>query len=357
MTKKIVSFPHLGNYYIPISYIFNKLTDCEIMVPNPITKKTIELGIKNSPDFVCIPFKYNLGNFIESLERGANVLVQAGGGCRYGYYAEVQEQILKDLGYNFSFFCLTSNDKNIFTHSYSIFKHLNKKLSIARYLYYLLLTFKMIHYMDKLDIYIRSNMGFEVIPNSFNKLRKEMLNEFKVTKNFKHLKSIYKRYWKSFHNIKIDKPRDCLKIGIIGELYTSMEPFSSYYIERSLANMKVEVTRYTDVTYLLITKRFNTKKLLRKCGKYCVYPIGADGMDNIARAKTLAEKGYDGIIHIKPFGCTPEIGAMLILQKISTDYKIPIIYFTFDSHTSFEGINTRLEAFYDMIKMRREHHD
>lgn len=32
-----------------------------------------------SPDFVCVPFKYNLGNFIETLDNGANILVQAGG--------------------------------------------------------------------------------------------------------------------------------------------------------------------------------------------------------------------------------------------------------------------------------------
>ena len=36
------------------------------------------------------------------LNNGANILLQAAGGCRYGYYAELQEQILKDLNYNFT---------------------------------------------------------------------------------------------------------------------------------------------------------------------------------------------------------------------------------------------------------------
>ena len=62
--------------------------------------------------FVCVPFKYNLGNYIEALESGANVLIQAGGGCRYGYYAEVQEQILRDLGYKFEFVKLMSGKVN-----------------------------------------------------------------------------------------------------------------------------------------------------------------------------------------------------------------------------------------------------
>ena len=89
MNKKI-TFPHIGNYYIPISYLISKATRQEVIVPPPITKKTINLGSKYSPDYVCVPFKYNLGNFIESLELGADTIFQAGGGCRYGYYAELQ---------------------------------------------------------------------------------------------------------------------------------------------------------------------------------------------------------------------------------------------------------------------------
>ena len=46
-----------------------------------------------------MPFKYTLGCFIEALDRGAEVIVQAGGGCRLGFYGEVQEAILRDLGY------------------------------------------------------------------------------------------------------------------------------------------------------------------------------------------------------------------------------------------------------------------
>ena len=39
---------------------------------------------------------------------GANTLIQMGGGCRYGYYYELQDRILKDLGYNFKYYNLVS---------------------------------------------------------------------------------------------------------------------------------------------------------------------------------------------------------------------------------------------------------
>ena len=99
--RKVISFPHLGYYHIVFKYFLSNACRCDVVVPPVSTKRTIELGAKYSPDFVCVPFKYNLGNYIEALEKGANVLLQAGGGCRYGYYAELEEKILIDLGYDF----------------------------------------------------------------------------------------------------------------------------------------------------------------------------------------------------------------------------------------------------------------
>ena len=124
--NKIISFPHLGNYAVPISFVLRHLTNYEVKASPPITKKTIEIGSKYAPDSACVPFKYNLGNFIESLENGANIIIQAGGGCRYGYYSEVQEKILKDLGYNFQFINLIDSDHLKVMEVYKTFKKMNK---------------------------------------------------------------------------------------------------------------------------------------------------------------------------------------------------------------------------------------
>ena len=62
--NNVISFPHLGDYYIPISYLVKKITNTKVIIPPKITKKTITLGAKYSPDYVCVPFKYNLGNYI-----------------------------------------------------------------------------------------------------------------------------------------------------------------------------------------------------------------------------------------------------------------------------------------------------
>ena len=353
MNNRVISFPNLANYDVPIKFLLEHLIDGKIVKSPAMTKKTLELGSKYSPDYVCLPFKYNLGNFIESLESGANVLIQAGGGCRFGYYSELQKKILEDLGYKFEFFSLTDDDVNGIGSIYKTLRRLQPNLSKIKYFYYLCLMMLMVTYMDKLDIYIRKNIGFEINKGNFDRTLKSMLKSFSKTTGFFDLFKKYRKYKRRFKDITLDKPKNCLKIGVVGELYTSMEQFSSYYIEKELANMNIEVTRFTNATYLLVTKRLQEKRLLRIAKKYCKYPIGADGMDNVARAKILIDKGYDGIIHIKPFGCTPEIGAMKMLQNLCDDEGVPIMFITFDSQTSEIGIKTRLEAFYDMLMMRR----
>lgn len=353
MKEEIISFPHLGSYYVPISYLLSNVLNCKIMCPNKITKKTLELGSKYSPNFVCIPFKYNLGNYIESLEKGATILIQAGGGCRYGYYHEVQEKILRDLGYDFKFYSVVDVDKFEIKYMYNILRKINPKLSFFKFIKYGLLSFIMIIYMDKIDVIIRKNIGFECKKNSFKNNKDLMLKDFYKSKNIIELTIKYFRWKKIFKNISINKPDKPIRIGIIGELYTAMEPFSTYFLEEELAKMNIEITRFTDASYLLFKKAFKTKRMLKKLKNRCKYTIGADGMDNVYRAKYLIENKFDGIIHTKPFGCTPEIGAIPIIDKVCKEAKMPIIYFSFDEQTSEVGIKTRLEAFYDMLINKR----
>lgn len=353
--NNIISFPHMGNYYIPINYLIKNITKCKVMISPQTTKKTIELGSRYSPDYVCAPFKYNLGNYIESLDKGANILLQAGGGCRYGYYAELQEQILKDLDYDFTFINFMENNHVSIKKIYQFARELNPELNIFKFIYYGLNTMLMIIIMDKLGKYKRENIGFEQQKNTYKEAEENFLNELKnFNKSPLHLLKVYCKYNKINKNIKTNKPKNPIRIAVVGELYSIMEPFSSNDIEIKLANFGIEVHRFTTLTYLLFQKKFNLKRLLRKGKKYIKYTLGADATESVVLSYELAKQNYDGIVHIKSFGCTPELNAMTILEKISNDYEIPIIYFSFDSNDSTVAVETRIEAFYDMLLQKRE---
>ena len=200
--NNIISFPHLGNYYHPISKLLSLLTKDKIIPAPPITKKTLELGTKYAPDTVCIPFKYNLGNFIETLDKGATVLFQAGGGCRYRYYAEVQETILKDLGYNFTMYQIMEKDHLRFSELYNTMLKLNPYLTRRKLIKEIINTLLYIYYLDKIDIYIRKRVGFEKNKNSFKKTKDNFIKKANKENSIKTKKITYyiTSWWNNFTN-------------------------------------------------------------------------------------------------------------------------------------------------------------
>lgn len=345
-----ISYPQIGSYSVPIYYLLTHILKNEIVKPREISSKTLELGSKYSPDFVCAPFKYTLGTMIESLEDGADILIQLGGGCRYGYYHELQEQILKDLGYHFTMINLISGgNKNSIL---KILKEYPIELKKNKIIQTLLITKKMIIYMDKIDAYIRENRCYEEYRGDFNRLRKRMLVEFSKCKGYFHLRRIYKKYLRKMKELPKRKVKKKIRVGVIGELYTLMEPYANENIEQLLNDRGIEVKRYTNVTYLLFQKKRLVKKYLKNF--FIKYRMGADALDNIHHTKELCENGYDGIIHIKSSFCTPEIAAMPIIESVAQKYQVPVLFFSMDMNTSETGFLTRIEAFCDMLEMRKQ---
>ena len=162
-----------------------------------------------------MPFKYNLGNFIESLDKGANILIQAGGGCRYGYYSEIQEKILKDLGYEFKMYNLMDTSKFSFKYIYRTAKEIDENIKLHKLIYYGTLSVLMMIFMDLIDEDIRKNIGFEIEKGSFKKEKEKMLNDFSKSKGFISLIRNFIKYKKKIKNIPIDKDENRIKIGII----------------------------------------------------------------------------------------------------------------------------------------------
>lgn len=348
----VFSFPHMGNYCIVFKALIETLFPGQrVIVAPPITHRTLELGARYSPDYVCSPFKFNMGNFIESLEAGANVLIQTGMGCRYGYYGEVQEQILKDLGYDFTFLCF-SRDHARPEQIVRAVKELGCPFSTPKIISALMLAVERIRIIDKVEHFMRENIGFEAIQGSFEAIQKKLLKEIVQANSIFQLRQLRMKYWDAVCKIPLKKQDELLRVGMVGELYTLMEPFSNFYLEKQLAKRNIAVSRDMSISFLMFGKR--DKISLKKSHGYLKYTVGANGVDSVSQSKRYAEEGYDGILHIKSFGCIPELNAMPSLIRLEHDYSIPILHMSFDAHTSETGVETRLEAFADMISMRRE---
>jgi len=352
MSKNLViSFPHMGAYHVPISAFLQRLfPEAQVRPAPPITRETAALGQRHSPDFICEPFKYNMGNFIQALDAGANVLFQTGMGCRYGYYGELQEQILRDLGYAFQFLCL-SRDRAKPWAVYEALGQLGSPRSAPQMAHILLVAAEGIRAMDKLAGYIREHLGFVKSPADMLSEYEQFLTELKQARTAAQVHALARRCGKRLRAMPINRPHTPLRVGIVGDLYTVMEPFSNFDIERKLAARGIAVSRKMGVSFLLFGEA--ERRRLQAAQGYLRHPVGANGLDSVAQSVQYASLGYDGVIHIKSFGCTPELNAIPALHRISRDLGIPMLHISFDTHSSETGLDTRLEAFIDMMEMRR----
>lgn len=347
----IACFPQMGNYSHVFKYMIERGFGVKYMTPPPITRRTLELGSRYSPDYVCSPFKYCLGCYIEALEKGANCLLQIFGACRLNYYGELSAQILQDLGFKFQFMNMAAIKWTSPRSIIENMKIINPNVSITRVARTLPTIMKMVRVIDEFDDFLRHNIGFEVNDGDFEALQKEFNEALDHVENGKQLKRIQKNFMRRAKQIPVNKPAKTLKVGMVGDYYTVQEPFSNYYMEKELAEMGMEIYRDMNFTNTLVKNKWKVRHRYAK--KYLKYSPGATATFTVAEALSYVKQGMDGVIQVKSFGCTPEVDVMPILQNISNDYHIPILNFSFDSQTSETGIKTRLEAFYDMVIARK----
>ena len=212
----------------------------------------------------------------------------------------------------------------------------------------------MVEYVDEITAEYYQNCGFDAAKGQYKQAYQNFLTAMYTAQNRSDVEAGYRAARRAMQSVPLDKPQKPLRVGVVGEFYTVMDAFSNLEIEQKLADMRVEVHRWMNMTNQFLRYGDGQKNLRVKVQDLCQYDMGPTSTANIWYARECAERGYDGIVHIKSAGCTPEIDVMPVLQNISPDYKIPVLYLTYDAQTSDVGLMTRLEAFYDMIEMRKK---
>jgi len=351
IAEKIACAPQIGDYHIIADILLQRCLNYKTMRCPPMTKRTLEIGSRYSPDMICTPFKTTLGNFIEAAEQGANVFVMPGVGCRLGFYDILQKQILEDLGHDCEIITLFEYIPTV-KRLYTSLNNINPDLTQETFDSVFALVVNITANMDNLADFMRKNMAFEVNKGEYEKCYQSYLKEVKTAQDASESEKISVKYKEKMESIVINKPDKPIRIGIIGEIYIVVEPFSNCNMEKWLAEHGVEIIRPFDLSQMAVAI-FTVADQVKNSGGYVDYNIGSTANDAIAQAYQMLQDDIDGIIHVKPSSCSPEITAMSILQNMSKDYNVPFMYMTFDTETSEAGVHTRLEAFHDMIVMKR----
>lgn len=356
-----VTFPHMGNVYLAAKALLDGL-GIDYVIPQKNNKTALDVGSLYSPEEICLPFKIMIGNYVNAIEQGADTVILAGscGPCRFGEYCELQMNLMKRLGYDLNFIVI-DYPKDIGIKE--LYRRINSISCISRKKTYeklnaLLSAVKVINLIDEIESTAHMYAGFERNKGECKSLLNECKAEAIKSSNPKEMIHLLKSYKERINHIAVDINKNPLKIAVIGEIYTVIEPFSNFYVEDKLMDYGVSSQRKLTPSWwvknaALSPLKINSVKIRKNAKKYLPVQIGGHAVECVGEAVTAAEEGFDGAIQIFPMGCMPEIVSKSILPAISKDYNFPVMSLVVDDMTGEAGYITRIEAFIDLLERRR----
>ncbi|MTI65397.1 MAG: CoA protein activase [Firmicutes bacterium] len=356
-----ITFPHMGNVYIAGKGMLEDLGR-EVVLPPPCSKKTLEIGTKYSPESICLPLKINIGNYIESIERGADTILLTGscGPCRYGFYSVIEKNILKELGYNVDFivFDPPEGKPSNLINSFKKAAGTDNVIKIFKGFYK---GKKIIEKADNLTKLSNIKRAHAIYPEKVDNIMNDFYKDIEDVHGSSEIISFINYTNKRINSVKEKKQSEYMKVGIVGEIYTIIEPFVNLEIEKKLGHFGIEVEKSLTPSKWLSHHLglgnigiSEERKKWKAAKPYLRTLVGGHGRETVGSAILYAKEDYDGVIQILPFNCMPEIVAESILPTVQKDYNIPILTLVVDEMTGEAGYLTRLEAFVDLLKKRRE---
>lgn len=352
----------MGNLSIAIAAAIRYLGG-EVVIPPYTNKRTLSIGTKYSPETVCLPYKLVLGNYIEAIEAGAEALLMISslGTCRLGQYSNLAKTAITDLGYNVEFVDFDLYNGKFFE-VYSGFKYITGNGNPVDLVNAIRLAVSKIKVLDKLDNMLYYYRPREIEQGSADKWYKKALLLTDKALSIKECNEAFDFAVNSSSKIKIDINKPVLNIDTTGEIYVVLDSFSNMYIEKELGKLGVHVHRQLNLSSWIDNAltpsilRFNEtheEKSYRYAKEFLKRDVGGDAIESIGDAALAGDSDSDGIIHILPFTCMPEIIAQNILPNVRNQKDISVLSLVMDEFTGKAGFVTRLEAFVDLVKRRK----
>jgi predicted nucleotide-binding protein (sugar kinase/HSP70/actin superfamily) len=357
-----VTFPHMGTVYIVLASLVRSLGG-EVVIPPYTSKKTLSLGTQHSPEAVCLPYKLLLGNYIEAIENGAEALfmISSPGICRLGEYGKGIANAIEDLGYKVKIVNVDFYKGKFFECAAKLREVTgnDNPIDLMKALY---LAVKKVIILDDLATLLSYNRAREINPGEAEKVYNRNLKKVDLATTTKEVKVAFNEAVEEFKKIELDDNKDVLVVELTGEIFMVLDPFSNQNLERELGKLGVQTKRNLAVSDWVRTAMFpswlrkqetHLERAWKFAKPYLTRDIGGDALESVGDVVYAAKNNVDGIIHISPFTCMPEIMAQNIFPSIRRNEDVPVLSLVLDEQTGRAGYVTRLEAFVDLIARKK----
>ncbi|MBI2304455.1 MAG: hypothetical protein HYU86_06870 [Chloroflexi bacterium] len=357
-----ITFPHFGHTGVALETLFSKY-GVECIVPPQSNKRTLSLGVKYSPEGICLPYKVLLGNMIEGLELGADTVIDVGGPglCRLGYYAKLHESVLRNMGFDFQMLVFDWQEQGIISLARFIrdliAPHTPWRQVIADIRFGL---FGQLVLMDELEKRVHWVRAREVDKGAASAIWRTAPGRVAAARDAASLKKVRQDLFAELDALPRNDEARPLKVALLGEFFVAIDPFSNMDLEEELGKRGVEVNRAAYLMnwakawlFLEAVGLGHGHKVKRAANPYLKRDVSGDAMQSVGEIILHHKEDYDGIVHVLPFTCLPEIVAQNVFPKVTHDYQIPVLSLIFDEQMGRAGFLTRIEAFVDLMERRR----
>ena len=308
------------HYYYPLWKTFFQDLGAEVVSSSPTNRKTVEMGISTAVDEACFPIKV--------------------------YYGHVRELCLNSLDYIFIPRLVSVESRSYICPKFMGLPDMIKAADLPNLPAVIDMTVD-ISKNDRMLMKEITRVGAifcarpKLIREAYKHGESELLKCRRLCGDRYNISEAI-RMWEG-EQISLPDDGD-LNIGVLGHGYSVYDSkISMNLIERlRMMGCRVQVVETLD--------RGAIENFAATIPKRVFWTLGRK---NVGAALYMEEQQeIDGIIYMACFGCGPDsmIGE-IIERKIKSK---PFMFLTIDEHTGEAGMITRLEAFCDMLRRRRD---
>ena len=309
-------------YYTPFWHTLFKELEIKIIYSEDTNKEILDQGLKSSINELCIPIKLLIGHVL-NLKNNVDFILLP-------YYITLEKD---------SYFCpklIAAPD--IIKANFDDIKLLSPDVNMN--------NFSQSLYSSLKEMIIKLGINPIKLVNAGKKA-------IEAQKKFKEL-NIKKQIFpialknsisiKQIKNLNINKKQN-VTLAIIGHSYVINDAYISSNIIQKLIDKEINVMTSDMVSSDII------KENITILDKIPHWTLGNAVFGSAIHYSN--QKNVDGIIYVTPFGCSSD---SLVMESLHTHLKNkkPFMTITVDEHSGDAGLVTRIEAFLDMIIIKKE---
>lgn len=334
-----VCFPNFGSLGILLETLCRQ-EQVDYTAPSQNLEQALEIGSRLCPEGVCLPMKRMLGEFVQAAEQGADTALFLGGNgpCRFGYFAPMFQTILDKQRIHLRVLALEAPEGS----RLQLIQDLSHVIgrSEAYTVRQMLKGWRALRWLDR----------WEEVRLQALAVQGQQGPRAQSGGSFQELTARLQEWCQTW---RAEPEGEMVRIGIVGDIYSTVDPAINHGLQERLADMGVLTQRSIQLSTYLLHLLVGNGAGNRAARPYLDRDIGGFARETIGASRQMIRSGFDGLIQVYPLSCMPEIVADGVLSGMQKDTPVPMLRLVLDEHSGQAGMQTRLEAFADMLKRRR----